>query len=118
MDKKRAVHIDEDCRSLKGHHTGDVFANCTFEDLNGLTLERCDLSRSKFVTSKLKDALNFTLTLNCLSFNQVEMSELLFDLLLCMLLKTKGNTEKRRKLVDVIGEQRVLDILSAISRLE
>ena len=118
MDKKRVVHIDEDCRELTGHHKGAVFANCTFDNLNGLILERCDLSRSRFTTSRLRDALNFTVTLNCLSFNQVDMSELLFDLLLCMLLKTRGNTEKREKLVEVIGRERVLEILAAISRLE
>lgn len=118
MDDKRVVHIDEDCRELTGHHKGDVFANCTFDNLNGLTLERCDLSRSKFTTSTLEHALNFTVTLNCLSFNQVEMSELLFDLLICMLLKTKGNDEKRKKLVSVLGRERVVELLSAMKNLE
>jgi hypothetical protein len=118
MDKSRVVHIDEDCRKLKGHHKGDVFANCTFENLNGLTLEKCDLSRSKFVTNSLREALDFTVTLNCLSFNKVEMSELLFDLLLCMMLKTSGNDAKRQKLVDVIGHDRAAEILMALRRLE
>lgn len=118
MPNEKVVHIDEDCRHLKGHHKGDVFANCTFENLNGLTLEKCDLSRSKFATDSLRDALDFTVTLNCLSFNKVEMSPLLFDLMLCMLMKTAGNDQKRQQLVSVVGHTRAKEILLAINRLE
>lgn len=115
---ERNVHIDEDCTNLTGHHKGDVFFNCTFDKLNGLVLENCDLNHSTFRTSDIRDAMNFTLTLNCFSANNVEYSPLLFDLILCLLLKTEGNTEKRRKLIDVIGRDRVIEILTQLKTLE
>lgn len=113
-----AVHIDRDCSELSGRHVDNVFYNCTFRKLGGLTLEHCDLNRSKFATDKVEDALNFTVTLNCLSFANVEISPLLFDLILCLLLKSSGNTEKRRQLIEVIGRQRTAELLQILKGLE
>jgi hypothetical protein len=110
--------IDKDCSTLSGHHKNEAFYNCTFRKLNGLTLEGCDLNLSSFVTEKLDEALGFTLTLNCHSFENVEFSPLLFDLFICLALKSKGNTEKRRKLLDVIGRDRAYELLKQLKDLE
>jgi hypothetical protein len=112
------AHIDEDCSHLSGHFQKEVFYNCTFKKLNGLVLERCPLNHSRFITEDLKDALDFTMTLGCLSFENVELSPLLFDLLICLMLKTKGNDSKRRALIDVVGKKRVHELLVAMKDLE
>lgn len=110
--------INADCTELTGHHKGRTFFNCTFRKLNGLTLEECDLNRSQFLTDTIEDSLGFTATINCHTFGNVELSPFLFDLLLCLLLKTKGNTEKRRMLLEVIGKDRAYELLSKMKDLE
>jgi hypothetical protein len=115
---KKKAHINENCESISGTFEDEVFFECTFKKLNGLTLKDCDLNRSKFTTDDIRDALNFTMTLNCHSFDKVEYSPLLFDLMLCLIIKTKGNTEKRKKLIEIVGEERLREILVALSSLE
>jgi hypothetical protein len=117
-DSESSVHIDENCEDLTGHHKGAVFYNCLFKKLNGLVLEGCDLNRSQFLTDNISDALGFTLTLNCHSFDNVEFSPLLFDLFLCLILKSKGNVEKRKRLLDVIGHERASHLLTLLKDLE
>lgn len=113
-----ASHIDEDCQRVSGMHENELFFNCKFKNVKNLTLKNCDLNKSKILTDDIRDALGFTVTLDCFSFRDVELSPLMFDLLLCLLLKTKGNTEKRNKLIDVIGKERLLQLLKEMSTLE
>ncbi len=119
LHRYSAEHIDENLESVPvGNRENELFFNCTFRDVRGATLKRCNLHHSKFLTDRIEDALGFTVTLDCNSFQDVELSPLLFDLLLCLLLKTKGNTEKRRKLLDVIGRDNAHKILSEMARIE
>ena len=111
-------HIDADCARLTGLHDNGLFFNCKFNKLNGLVLKDCDLNRSKFVTDSLQDALGFTLTLGCKSFRNVEYSEKLIDLMLCLLIMTKGNDAKREKLLDVIGRDKAALLLRTLKRFE
>lgn len=113
-----ASHIDEDNTSLSGMHENELFFNCTFDKLNGLTLKDCVLSHSKFTTNNIKDALGFTLTLDCFNFKDVEFSPLLFDLYLLMAIQSSGNTEKRKKLIEILGKDRVVELLGMLSRAE
>jgi hypothetical protein len=115
---KTFYKIDADCQDLTGHFKGAVFYNCLFKKLNGLLLEGCDLNQSKFLTDEIKDALGFTVTLNCHSFENVEISPLLFDLMLLLLCKSKGNTEKRQKLLDIIGHDRAYELLKQLKTLD
>src|SRR6185436_17322407 len=96
------THIDEDCSNLTGNHENALFFNCTLCSLSGLTLKNCDLNRSKFTTDQIRDALGFTLTLDCNSFSGVEFPPLLFDLLMVLAITTRGNDEKRAKLFEVV----------------
>jgi hypothetical protein len=121
MDTLRAwtnTRIDADCKALTGSHENCLFYNCTFDNLRDVTLKNCVLTGSKFVTSDVAKALGFTLTLDCNSFKGVSYSEELFDLLLVLIVTTKGNTAKRRKLLDVVGKERVAEILSMLATLE
>jgi hypothetical protein len=110
--------IRKDCRDLTGLQDNALFYECEFDKLKGLTLQNCDLNRSKFLTSSVRDALGFTLTLSCLSFRNVEYSPLLFDLLLALMTLTTGNDVKREKLLDVIGRERAAAIHKVLRALE
>lgn len=112
------ISIDKDCTKLSGDHDNELFFNCAFNNLNNLTLKNCDLNRSKFLTSSVRDALNFTLTLNCHSFDKVEFSPLLFDLFLVLATKTIGNDKKRDQLLDVVGKERASAISKLLSQIE
>ena len=112
------VHIDDDCTEFTGEHKNKLFYNCTFDNLNNLTLQNCDLNGSQFLTDDIRKALGFTVTMNCLSFSNVKLSPLLFDLLLLMLMKTTGNDDKREKLKDVVGRSKAEYLLSILKTLE
>jgi hypothetical protein len=112
-------HIDEDLSELTGFHEGALFYNCKFRNLRGLTLKDCVLSQSSFTTDKLEEAMGFTFTVgNCNTFRDVEYSEYLFDLLLIMMIQTAGNTEKRKKLIDVVGRKKVYETLRQFKTLD
>lgn len=113
-----AVKIGEDCKTLTGHHENELLFECEFEKLTGLTLRNCDLNRSRFTTKYIRDALGLTVTLDCHSFQNVELSPLLFDLMLALLTKTTGNDHKREQLIGVIGEQRYEAFKRALDETE
>lgn len=112
------TNIDADCRSLSGTHSNELFFNCVFDKLNGLSLLQCDLNGSKFKTSSIKDALGFSMTLDCLSFKNVEYSPLLFDLLLTLITLTNGNDEKRRQIERVVGLEKIAAIKKVLGVTE
>jgi hypothetical protein len=119
LHKFRRLHIDKDLKSgTLGFREDELFFNCDFNDLRGVTLKDCDLNGSRFHTDKVQDALGFTMTLDCKSFDNVEYSPFLFDLLLVLMMKTKGNDSKRRKLLQVLGEDRAREILTQLKGLE
>lgn len=101
-----SVHVNEDCRELSGTHKDEKFFNCVFDKLNGLSLIGCDLNQSKFKTASIKDALGFSVTLDCHTFKGAELSPLLMQLLLVLLTLTQGNDRTRKQLVEVVGKDR------------
>jgi hypothetical protein len=112
------THIGEDCTNLTGMHENGLFYECTFCTLNGLTLKDCDLNQSTFLTDRISDALGFTLTLGCHSFSGVEYSPLLFDLLLTLMTMSKGNDDKREKLIEIVGRPRYEALMRALKSTE
>jgi hypothetical protein len=113
------THIDENVEGLTGFHENALFWNCKFRNLRGVTLKDCVLKNSEFTTDKLEECLGYTFTVgDCNSFKNVKYSEFLFDLLLVMMIQTAGNTEKRKKLIEVVGEDRVYELLSQFKNLD
>jgi hypothetical protein len=112
------IHIEEDCSDLKGDHEKALFYGCTFNNVNGLTLKNCDLTKSQFTTETIKDAMGLTLTLDCLSFRQLGLSPLMFDLMLCLLTMTKGNEDRVEELKRVVGLNRYEAIMRVLKGLE
>lgn len=115
-----ATHIHEDFTDKRlGQHENELFHDCTFKDVRGAVLKDCNLRHSKFVTDKIEDALGLTFTVGeCGTFEDVEYSPLLFDLLLVMMLKTKGNDEKRKQILEVLGKERVIELLRQLKKVE
>lgn len=113
-------HIDENLEELEpGVYEDTVFFNCVFRNLRGVTFRNCIMNQSKVITENIREVQGLTVTLDCRTFENVELSETVFDLMLLMLVKGKGNTEKRKKLIEVLGgKKRVAEMLSLLSELE
>lgn len=112
------THVDADCSAIGGEHENELFYNCRFDRLEGLTLKDCELNQSEFITDSVAHAMGLTLTLGCKSFRGVTLSSLLFDLVLMLLCMTKGNTPKREKLLDVVGRPRAAALMRLLGATE
>lgn len=113
------VHIDEDLRGVTGTFENALFFNCTFGSLKDLKFINCVLDRSHFTETDPAQMLGFTVTLDCHSFSGVELSPEAFDLILMLLVKTSGNTEKRRAIIEkVVGHDASFKYLSKLKNLE
>jgi hypothetical protein len=95
------------------------FYGCTFKDLAGATLQNCSLSGCKFVMTKPEEIIGLTVTMDCFSFSNVELSPEVFDLLLLLICKSKGNTEKRKAIIEkIVGHDRAIELLRELEHLE
>lgn len=119
LHKFNASFIDKDFSGTPaGQHDNELFFNCTFDDVRNATFKNCTMNNSKLLVNRLEDALGLTATLDCKSFHGLELSPLLFDLMVVLLLKTKGNVEKRKKLLEVLGKERVVELLHQLEEIE
>lgn len=112
------INIDKDCRDTIGFHDNALFFNCKFNNIKGLTLKNCDLNQSSFEVEDIKDALGFTVTLDCFSFNGVKLSPELFDLYLLLLCQTQGNELKIEAVKKIIGKRKAEKMLKLLRRIE
>lgn len=101
-----------------GYHENELLFNCELNSIRNLTLKDCVLNRSKFLVEDLEKTRNFTVTLNCRSFDNVELSPLLLDLFLLLLTKTKGNDSKRLKILKIVGHERAKEILNKMETMD
>jgi len=118
LRKFSETHIDKDLTETATDFENALLFNCKFRDLRGKSFINCDLNHSEFLTDRVEDLLNFSLTLNCHSFRNVVLSETIFDLLLLLLFITKGNDSKRKKLLSVVGADRARKLLRQLEDLE
>jgi hypothetical protein len=96
-----------------------VFYKCTFNKLNGGTLKDCVMYGSKFAMTKPEDIIGLTLTMDCNFFSELELSPEVFDLLLLLICRTKGNNAKRLAIIEqVVGHDRAVQVLKDTERLE
>jgi hypothetical protein len=109
------IHIRENNVKLEPRIYRDaLFRECVITKCSGATLINCCLTDSKFDITNIEEMLGFTMTLDCASFANVELSEQVFDYLTLLLIRSKGNTNKRLKLIDALGgKRRVSDLLNA-----
>lgn len=81
----------------------ELFYACQFQKLTGVVFERCCLVGSSWKPRHAEDLLGITVTMDCFTFDGLEMNELAFDAFLYMLTMTRGNDQKRemvRRLID------------------
>lgn len=113
------VHIGEDCSHLAGRYFNALFYDCTFSRCAGLDLNNCVLENSKLTATEPQDIIGVSITLNCHTFHNLELSSEAFDLLMLLICKTKGNHDKRRAIVDqIVGRERAVELLRKMRTLE
>jgi hypothetical protein len=98
---------------------GAIFYDCTFLKLNGGSLKNCVLHSSTFAMTKPEDIIGLTVTMDCNSFKELELSPEVFDLLLLLMCRTKGNNAKRMAIIEnVVGHDRAVKLLRNTEDLE
>lgn len=91
-----------------------LFRECVITKCKGARLINCVLAESKFAINRIEDMQGCSLTLDCGTFSNVELSEAAFDYITLLLVRGKGNTEKRLKLIEALGgKQEVQRLLRA-----
>lgn len=83
----------------------ELFFNCQIGRVKGTTFDHCSLLFSRLEPKRLEDILGLTVTLNCFSFENVELNDLAFDAFLHLLSLTKGNDRKRAALRNLISDR-------------
>ena len=119
LRKFNEIYIDKDLTKIvKKHYKNCLFFSCTFDDISNIIFEDCVLTRSKFISNDVKKCLNFAVTLKCSSFKDVEISETIMNLILFLLASTKGNDSKRRKIIGIIGKEKVREMSNKLEGIE
>ena len=115
----REIHIDKDFPEVPPPTDGAEFYGCTFHKLRGARLTNCVLKDCKFVMTKLEDIISVSLSFDCFTFSDLELSEEVFDALLLLICKSSGNTKKRRDIIEnIVGHDRALKLLKEMKNLE
>jgi hypothetical protein len=115
----KTKHIDEDFPEVPPPTNGAEYYDCTFHKLGGATLANCSLSGCKFAMTDPRDILGLTVTMDCFTFENLEVTEEVFDALLLLICKTKGNTKKRLAIIeDIVGHDNSVRILNELSHME
>lgn len=115
----REVHTDEEFLETPEPKNKAGFYDCTFHKLNGAVLKNCTMRGSKFAMTKPEDIIGLTLTMDCFFFSELELSPEVFDLLLLLICKTRGNTKKRLAIIEeIVGHDRAVELLKQMETLE
>lgn len=114
LRKWKAVHIEEHIPHLTGRHEDELFYRCAIDNLRGAVLINCCMTECKYNIQEIEDMQNVVMGLDCQHFSNVELSEKAFDYMALLLVRTRGNTEKRLKIIEALGgKERVRDLLNA-----
>lgn len=112
-------HVDETFSEVPAPKDKVEFYDCTFHKLAGAVLKDCTMYGSKFAMTKPEDIIGLTLTMDCFFFDNLELSPEVFDMLLLLICKTKGNTDKRLAIIeDIVGHDRAVELLRTMKHLE
>lgn len=112
-------HMSEEFLDTPPPTSNAEFWDCTFHKLAGATLIDCSLNGCKMAMTKPQDIIGLSLTLDCFTFSNLELSPEVFDFMLLLLCKTKGNVDKRKALLEnVVGHDRAIHLLREFENLE
>src|SRR5258706_10758061 len=106
LHKFSEEYIDADMTVCKKEFDNALLYHCRFKDLRNVTIKNCDMNQSEILSDRIEDLVGFCATFSCKHFNNVKLSELVFDIFLMLLVQTKGNDLKRLKLLEIVGKER------------
>lgn len=108
------VYIDKEVRLEPREYRDVLFFNCKLHPHPKAILINCCLDRSELVGNGL-GAIGMHVGLDCQHFGGVTLSEDAFDQFLLLLVRTRGNTTKRQKIIDlIVGKARAKELLRQI----
>jgi len=111
LRKWNATHIDEHIPLLTGYHENELFYNCTIDSMRGGVFVHCCFTECKFNFQSIEDMQDVVGGFDCAMFSNVELSDKAFDYFALLLLRTKGNTKKRIKIIEALGGKEQVDKL-------
>lgn len=107
MSEYSEVHWGETV-DLTGQRLQDAqFHDCVITGLRNTWLVGCDMAGSKVDIRDPVGILDATLTVNCYTFKDVELSEMVFDSMIYLLSLGNGNDAKRRALREMVEPSRL-----------
>lgn len=119
MSKFAKIHSGEIFDKAPAPADNEFFYDCVFNKLNGAVLKNCKLFGSRFAMTRPKDIIGLTVTMDCDSFSNLELSPEVFDYLLLLMCRTKGNKQKRLDIIEkVVGHDRAFQLLKETELLE
>ena len=95
-----------------------LIRECDIIGLRGAQLINCTMTGSRVLVNDVRGLLGVTLTMDCLTFEDVEVPEILLDLLLYLLTRTRGNESKRGSIRALIDGRRVREFDKIFPLLE
>lgn len=110
-------HVGEDLRMQGRHFKNALLQRCRFERMRSAVLDHCCLSESKIEPRRVVDLLGLTVTLDCLSWRDVELNPLAFDMMMYLLAIGRGNDEKRHKLISMIEPAHMIELVGEYEKV-
>lgn len=95
-----------------------LYYNCKFKDIHNVTFKDCVMTQSELVAENIREVLGVTITLDCNSFRNVKLPEFVLDLFLLLLTKTRGNSKKRKQILDIVGKEKAVELLKSLDVTE
>lgn len=115
----KEIHVDKDFTEVPPPTDRAEFYDCTFHKLRGARLTNCSFKGCKFAMTSLEDIIGVNLAMDCFTFDNLELSPEVFDALLLLICKSKGNTKKRKDIIEnIVGHDRALTLLREMETLE
>ena len=95
----------------------EFFYACEFRNLRGSMLHQCSGVNCKLDPASPEDLFGATVTLDCYTFEGLELNELAFDSLLYLLSITTGNDRKRQQVLSLIEGTRRAEFESLFQKI-
>lgn len=102
------THMGETLPDVRGRRfVNALLSDCTFRKVAGAQFINSVLAGSKLDADDIRDFLGTTMTLDCFTFENLELSPPAFDAILFLLTMTRANDASRAKLEQVIDPHRL-----------
>jgi hypothetical protein len=86
-----------------GLHEDELYYECSIKRAKGCSFIRCCFTGSKLDFASVEDMQDLVMGMDCANFSRVELSPMAFDYMALLLVRQKGNTEKRAAIIEALG---------------